>query len=362
MGEVKITDEKTGKLIEYYIDDRLKRIIDYKIKKSLSQNDKDCVLVVDGKEGAGKSTLALQMAKCYDPNFNLSRVVFDAESFRDAIFKAKKGQALVYDEAFTGLSSRSSLSTINRALVSLMMQMRQKNLFVIVVLPTFFLLDKYVALWRTKALFHVYESGGRRGYFKVYNSKKKKYLYLAGKQTYSYGGSDKKWKVFTKFKGRFYGKFALGDKVEEDKYRKKKEKALMETEKNPMSAGQVKYRDQRDICIFLLRKYLKLGYAQLENIFAEYEFDMSYVQIRNVCVKFGDKETDEDKKIKRERNKTKREKIEKTFEDNQEDSEEDKEEMNFDEVKEPILENVPIEDENSNGDEELFEEDDKNYE
>lgn len=355
MGEVKVFDEKLGYEITYYIDDRLKRIVDKKIRKSLSQNDKDCVIAVDGKEGVGKSWFALQLAKFYDPSFNLSRVVFDAEEFRNAIFKAKKGQAIVYDEAFTGLSSRSSLSTINRALVSLMMQMRQKNLFVIVVLPTFFLLDKYVALWRTKALFHIYESGGRRGYFKVYNSKKKKYLYLAGKQTYSYGSNDKKWKVFTRFKGRFYGKFALGDEKEEEKYRKKKEKSLMETEKNPMTAGQVKYRDQRDICIFLLRKYLKMGYAQLENLFGEYEFEVSYVQIRNICVKFGDKETEEEKKMKHEVNKEKRKKREKKLEE--ENGDEGKDEEEEEELPKEVIEEMEkdLESEEENG-EDLFEE------
>lgn len=315
MGEVKIFDNKLGYEINYYIDDRIKKIIDEKIRPSLEKKDKDCVFVVDGSEGAGKSFFSLQLGKFYDPTLNLDRVCFSADEFRDAILKAKKGQCIIYDEAFTGLSSRSSLSTVNRVLVSLMMQMRQKNLFIIVVLPTFFLLDKYVALFRTKALFHIYESGGRRGYFRVYNRKKKKYLYLAGKQTYSYGSKDKKWKVFTKFKGRFYGKFALGDEKEEEKYRKKKAKALMDTEKNPMTAGQVKYRDQRDIVIFLLRKYMKLSYSQLEELFNEYDFDISYVQIRNICVKFGDKETDEDKKLKREQNKLKREKREKEFDE-----------------------------------------------
>lgn len=307
MGEVKFLDKKLGYEINYYIDDKVKNIVDNKIKPSLQKKDKDCVICIDGGEGTGKSTLALQIAKHYDNTLDLTRVCFSADEFRDAIFKAKKGEAIIYDEAFTGLSSRSSLSAVNRVLVSLMMQMRQKNLFIIIVLPTFFLLDKYVALFRTMALFHVYESGGRRGYFRVYNRKKKKYLYLAGKQTYSYGSSEKKWKVFTKFKGRFYGKFALGDEKEEDKYRKKKAKALIDTEKSPMTAGQIKYREQRDILIYLLRKHLNFGYAQLENLFGEYDFEMSYVQIRNICVRFGDKETDEEKKQRKEMLKQKRE-------------------------------------------------------
>ncbi len=246
---------------------------------------------------SGKSTLAFQIGKYVDPTLNLDRIVFDAESFRQAIFKATKGQCVIFDEAFTGFSSRASLSAINRALVNLMMQMRQKNLFVIIVLPTFFLLDKYVALWRTKALIHVYENKGRRGYFRLYNKKKKKLLYLFGKQTYSYNPKiNSKERLYTNFKGHFYGVFALGDKETEKKYRKKKIKALEDTEKNPMTAGQVKYREQRDIIIYLLRKNLKLTYQELAELLSEYDFAISYVQIRNICVKFGDIEKEADRK------------------------------------------------------------------
>lgn len=283
-GVVNIKDPILKKDISYYIEPRLKSNLDERVIKSLKQKDKDCVLVIDGKEGSGKSTLALQIAKYVDPTLDLSRIVFDAESFRQAIFKAKKGQAVVFDEAFTGLSSRASLSGINRALVSLMMQMRQKNLFVVMVLPTFFLLDKYVALFRTRALLHVYESRGTRGYFRLYNSRIKKYLYLAGKNTYSYAG-----KIRTRFRGRFYGVFALGSDELERKYRKKKEKALEATEKNPMTSGQIKYREQRDIFIYLLRKQTNLKYEEMSNLLLDYDIEMSYAQISRICAKYGDK-------------------------------------------------------------------------
>ncbi len=293
MVQVKIPNSD----ISYYMNDRLEKNLETKIIPSLHKKDKDCIIAIDGGEGCGKSTLAMQIGKRVDPTLDLSRIVFDAESFKQAIFKAKKGQCVIYDEAFTGLSSRTSLSGINTALVSLMMQMRQKNLFVILVLPTFFLLDKYAALFRTVALFHVYENKGVRGYFRVYNKSKKKYLYLYGKKDYSYTAKGKQNEfIKTKFKGRFYGVFALGDEKVEDKYRKKKAKALEETQKNPLSAGQLKYKDQRDRAIFLLRKFTGKSYQELEEAFLDYDVDISYVQIRNICVKFGDSERLEAKK------------------------------------------------------------------
>ena len=301
--------------ISYYMNNRLKNNLKNKIKPLLLEKDEDAVIAIDGGEGTGKSTLAFQLGKYIDPTLDLKRIVFNAEEFRNAVINAKKGQCIIFDEAFTGFSSRSSLSGVNRTLVSLMMQMRQKNLFVIIVLPTFFLLDKYVALFRTRFLIHCYKNKGIKGYFRIYNRQKKKLLFLAGRQTYSYNVKIGKVPIITKFKGRFYGVFALGDKKMEDKYRKKKVKALEDSEKNPMSAGQVKYKEQRDTILHLFRKETKKSYQEIEEILLDLDIDISFQQIRNICVKFGDSESIELKKeklkIKRELEEEKKKNIEK---------------------------------------------------
>lgn len=300
MANIKIKGEN----ISYYMDDRLESTLKNKIRPLLYEKDEDCVIALDGGEGVGKSTLAFQIGKYLDPTLNLKRVVFDAETFRQAILDAEKGQCIVFDEAFTGFSSRASLSGVNRTLVSLMMQMRQKNLLVIIVLPTFFLLDKYVALFRTKFLIHAYKNKGVKGYFRIYNQLKKKLLFLAGRQTYSYNVKMGKIPITTKFKGRFYGTFALGDKKVDKKYRDKKSKALEDSEKNPMSAGQVKYKEQRDKILYLLRKETKKSYQEIEEELLDLDLDISYVQIRNICAKFGDSENLD---LKKEKLKLKRE-------------------------------------------------------
>lgn len=285
MGNTQVTviDPKTKKTISYSMDDRLKKNLDEKVIPSLQKKDKDYIIALDGGEGVGKSWLAIQIGKYVDPSLNINRICFTPEEFREAVYKANKGQCIIYDEAFTGFSSRASLSGVNRTLVSLMMQMRQKNLFVIIVLPTIFLLDKYVSLFRTKALIHVFESKGLRGYFRVYSRKLKTMLVMSKEaRTFSY-------RVKTKFKGRFYGVFALGED-EEQKYREKKAKALEEAEKNPMSSAQVRYREQRDIMIYVLRKQMKLSYRNISELLSDYGFEVSYVQIRSICAKFGDKE------------------------------------------------------------------------
>lgn len=286
---VTITDPKTKEEFNYFLEPWIKKKFDEKILPDLQKKDKDCIIAIDGKEGTGKSTLGLQWCKYIDPTFDLSRVVFTPQEFREAIYKSKKGQAIMFDEAFTGFSSRAALSGINRTLISLMMQIRQKNLFIVIVLPTFFLLDKYISIFRTRVLVHVYENKSRRGFFRVYSSKKKRNLIMSkDSRTYSYG-------VRTNKKGRFYRIFALGDETIEKKYRDKKMKALEMAEKNPMTSQQVKYREQRDIMIYVLRKELKMSYRQIETLLSGFDFDISYRQIASICAKFGDKEKESDK-------------------------------------------------------------------
>ena len=245
---VEFYDPITKEDITYYIEPRLLENLD-KVKYRLEKKDKDFVMLVDGKEGAGKSTLAVQMAKYVDNSFCVDRCCMTSEQFKEAIYKAKKGQAVIYDEAFTGLSSKGALSEINRMLVSLMMQMRQKNLFVIIVLPTFFMLEKYVAIFRGRVLVHVWEKNDRR-YFGVFNNQKQKILFAVGKKYLSYKG------VRTRFSGRFYGKFPIND----PEYRKKKAIALEESEKGlEKKTESTLAMEQRDKLVVWASDVLKLA-------------------------------------------------------------------------------------------------------
>ena len=159
-------------------------------KKDVLERDKDKVLLIDGREGSGKSALAMQIASGIDPNFDNSKIAFNGEQFmkmvRDPV--RRKGDCIVLDEAFGSANSRSVLTQINKAMVTLATEMRQLNLFVIIVLPSFFDLDRYFAVWRCDTLIHVYfKKDGSRGKYMIFPFNAKKNLYIQGKKFYSYG-------------------------------------------------------------------------------------------------------------------------------------------------------------------------------
>ena len=205
--------------LNYYMDGILVQNLDTAKKEIVK--DWDMVFIYDGPEGSGKSVKAMQDAYYCDNTLTLERVVFTPYEFRKAILKARPYQAVIYDEAYTGLSARATMSMINRALVSMLAEIRQKNLFVYVVMPTFFDLDKYVALWRSRALIHVYTKGFQRGYFCFFNADKKKSLYINGKKFYNYN------KPEPNFRGRFTNFYT----VDEAEYKKKKKASLVDREK-----------------------------------------------------------------------------------------------------------------------------------
>lgn len=240
---------KDGVTYSFGLDLKLKKFLDEKIINRINKKDKDYVMIITGYEGSGKSTFASQIGKYVDPNLNIDRICFNAEQFKEAIVNAKKGECVVFDEAVSGFSSGGSTSKVGKLLKSLMMQMRQKNLFVIVVIPSVFELNRYAVLHRAISLFYVYTKAGYgkkqdRYYWVGYNKRDTKRLYLTGKKTQSI-------KVRSRFNGSFYGKWGW----ELDSYIEKKSKSLEEEgEDTPVHN---KYRIQRDFVLKLLSEHVK---------------------------------------------------------------------------------------------------------
>lgn len=136
----------------------------YKIYDELVTKDTDHFMLIVGKEGSGKTTLAMQSAAWIDPDFNLDNVCFTPEHYVEMVKSAKKGSALVVDEGGVALYSRESLSAINIQITKLFMLQRQKNLVVIVNCPSYWDIDAYIRRHRISTLIRVIEQGKYCGY------------------------------------------------------------------------------------------------------------------------------------------------------------------------------------------------------
>lgn len=225
-----------------YLDGYLKSNLDF-IRKDL-RDDSDAVIVITGKERGGKSVFAMTVGKYIDPSLDLARVTFTPSEFRAAVLKAGKYECVIFDEAITGMRAQRWTSEVNQALVELLAQIGQKNLAVIIVIPSFFELGKYVAIHRSVALLHIYREAGQRGFFKAYNGDSKTTLYVLGKKSYDYNV------VHPDFYGRFTNQYVIPD---EAAYRAKKLQALMHPAKFESNA-LVKARAQRNKLIQILSK------------------------------------------------------------------------------------------------------------
>jgi hypothetical protein len=215
------------------------------IGRDIIKKDWDLIFLVDGAERSGKSALAQQCAVIFDPDITINQICFTPQEFRKCVLDAKPYTVVIYDEAYTGLTSRGTMSVINRTLVSLLAEIGQRNLIIFVVMPTYFDLDKYVALWRSRALLHVYTGENfERGYFAFYNVDNKKTLYIDGKKYYDY----------KRVKPNFYGRFPNGYMVPDDQYRQKKRDSLSGRAKE-QEAAELK----REIEGALLERVLALG-------------------------------------------------------------------------------------------------------
>lgn len=241
--------------MDYHMDNKLVEKWDSIKDGKLAQFDEDRFYIVDGHEGSGKSLFTIQQASYIDPTILddengklLPRICFTAEEFLWAIRHTKSTKkhtkCVIFDEAFRGLSSKGALSKTNKQIVQALMEARQNNLVVFIVSPSFYLLEFYPAVLRSKALFHVIKiKESRRRYVRIFSYRKKAKLYQIGvRKAWGYP-------VYTRNRINFFNKYPGGDEFE-NRYRQKKKDSLRDSENSEKEES--KYVQQRDMCIYAM--------------------------------------------------------------------------------------------------------------
>lgn len=205
----------------FYMHRLLKENIDYEIERV---NKKwDCVIVYDGEEGSGKTTLAVAnayyMSKAKGMDFSLDNVIYTIKQFNKLVDELPPHSNIVWDEFVMSGLNLEALSKMQIALIKKMAMMRKKQLVVHLVIPYIFMLTKYFAIGRARALVHVYSRNNLdRGDFMYYSKPKKRFLMFKGAKYWDYYSQKPDFLGdFTNTEGLFF---------DMDQYEKKKDKAI----------------------------------------------------------------------------------------------------------------------------------------
>ncbi len=251
----------------------------------------DGVLLIDGLEGSGKTTLGAEI--CYylsyrkgRSNFTIDNIIWTPDQFEKIVQKAKPGTAILWDEFVFGGLSTEAMGQVQNALKKYFTLIRKKRLYIILILPYFFMGTKYFTIARSRALIHVYTPDGiRRGYFKFYNYVQKKYLYIKGFKFWDYpknckSSFDGVWKT------RNLGE--LG--IDEEEYDRRKEKAIKTIYQKKNKDKNV-WRDRFYKLIRFIKVKLSYEWKEMAN---EIEIGMSSQALQRGYSRYREKQMDKE--------------------------------------------------------------------
>lgn len=180
IGDLEVLDHHicrypSGKVfVRYLYKDLLEKLAE-DMHKNLRKGY-DNVICTEGAEGSGKSNLAWQLLRRYDPDFDFQeQYVYSMEEFRQKLDEGDDEHAAFWlDEATYIANNREWQSQQNRDLVSLLEMMRSRGWTIDLCIPTVERLDVYIRETRIRyilkcepALFENVGGYRERGYFEL---------------------------------------------------------------------------------------------------------------------------------------------------------------------------------------------------
>lgn len=240
----------------YYIDVFHKSNLDI-LKQAVDANW-DGWMIYDGGEGVGKTTSAAADAYYlgYNPksnksNFNIDSIVWTSEQFIAAVNRASVGDVILWDEFVLGGLSTEAMTEMQNTLIKFSTTIRKKRLYILLLIPYIFMLRKYFALGRPRALIHVITPDGiARGKFKFYDKEQLRILYQKGKNDWSYPTE-------YAFIGDYYIKGLSELGIDQEEYERRKDKAISMITQTKESKNDIKVEKYRSMCVLFI-KYLNI--------------------------------------------------------------------------------------------------------
>lgn len=209
--------EKEG----YYLDGLIVQL-DEAIAKRVNDREQDCLIIMDGREGSGKTNAAVCMAKhianLTGRKFDVGNIYFELEKLMKDAGNSKE-QIYIWDEATLGGLAADWKNDMQVKLVSLLMICRKKRHVFIFNIPRFFRLTSKI-IERALGLLHMYENDREEpGNFMWIGSESLEDMY--------YEWRKKQIANYVSYK-KFFGKFAYHIKniIDYETYDAAKDKAI----------------------------------------------------------------------------------------------------------------------------------------
>lgn len=193
--------------------------------------------------GTGKSVFMTQIGEAWcdlvnqihgtNLEFTMKNIVFRPKDLIKRAFEVPKYACVLVDE----WEDAHYWSELGISLRQFFRKCRQLNLFIIVIIPNFFQLPMPYAVSRSVCFIDVrFEGKFERGFFRFYNFKRKRELYIKGKKYHDYNVCQ----------ANFTGRFLNGYGVPDEEYRKAKYEDMLraddEEKKKQPSEKEIKVR------------------------------------------------------------------------------------------------------------------------
>lgn len=256
----------------FYMNHNLKELLD--LCKKREEKKWDNCIIIDGKERAGKSTLAKIIGYYYasitNKKFSVDNIYFDPVKLRNDA-RNTKNQIFVWDEAAIGGEAISWQNKEIQQLNRIMQTCGKYQHFYIFIIPQFHRLHRYLAVERSIALLHVYSPDMlKRGDYLCLNEQQKTWVYNKNKISESYGSN---WS--------FNASWAMKNTenlIDEEAYEKKKDEAIamLDKAKDKVSKNDIKLVELQNKIVEALgidktKEVLKLSHMTIYNWINKYK-------------------------------------------------------------------------------------------